>query len=1005
MTESKSTSEDKTAPVNGEQAGPKSTGEPKSVSASDKAVESKNSQVKSKYRTGLRIGGISVIITLLLLFSGSLKNFDTYLTTLIFQNGFEKPNSKNNILIVKKDQATSELLQKNPGRSEFASLFRLLGKYQKTKYPGRDGLTPVLSFEVGHFEKQKKYLISTSFSSWCNDTDEIDKYKKEHSEFEGYSGFIKIRENIWGKNGSTRDHPFKGNPLKNLSNVNKPLLLPTIFTDWTDNGKDSVDLDSVVKTKGPDKPENEGFSKNDLLSRWTNVFFNLISSRITAKLKMFPAEKSLFKFTIYLRKKSPIKEYYVKPAAVIGFDFVLQGEKTKKDDAALVQAIKNCDCNVVLAQHTKKEEVFLITQKEHLLASKTVPVVAGKNKKSSEKGAITLDGSKVDTVTRKILPHKKFITSNVNLAMIDMSVGNKSFVTEVPLFVPDETAKKLEPSFSLMTSMIYLDYKNNTINAPDGYVNSMYKKLDEIYPYYVKDEFRGPLKIKDISVPVDRNGRMLMDYVGSTKKGRMKQAAFSSASFYECFDDEKLKELLSTKQITKKARTLLRPKKAHFRTLAYSNNKGGKICLIGPFEITDFDYFPTPLSDRTPLAVQTQPLMGIEIHANAIVNILEGKALRHPRVWKTAVLLIVFTLILGALLDLTSPFIGALIALWFIYASVWFGDYSYHKLREVFWFGALLISFSFTWIMSTLINYVRQRSRAAATKQMFSKFVAADVVQYMLEHPELVQPGGEKVELTIFFSDVAGFTSISEALTPEQLVVLLNEYLGAMTDLLFEYGGTLDKFIGDAVMAFWNHPKKQEDHALRACLCALAMQEKITELQVDWAKRGLPRVAARAGLNSAQVVVGYMGSEKAQMNFTCMGDGVNLASRLEGANKEYGTLMMVSDATYQQVKHRITGRFLDFLAVKGKKKPVKVFELVSEKGKEPPGWDELIEMYDKAIKLHLDRKWEQAIETFENLLAKWPDDGPSKTYIKRCLEYMENPPPENWDGRYILTHK
>jgi adenylate cyclase len=317
----------------------------------------------------------------------------------------------------------------------------------------------------------------------------------------------------------------------------------------------------------------------------------------------------------------------------------------------------------------------------------------------------------------------------------------------------------------------------------------------------------------------------------------------------------------------------------------------------------------------------------------------------------------------------------------------------------------MLLSYPAIWGLSTLTNYIRQRTRAKDTKDMFSRFVAADVVQYMLENPELVKPGGQKVELTIFFSDVAGFTSISEALTPEELVVLLNEYLGAMTDLLFEYGGTLDKFIGDAVMAFWNYPKNQSDHALRACRCALAMQRKITELQKDWAKRGLPKVSARAGLNSADVVIGYMGSMKAQMNFTCMGDGVNLASRLEGANKEYGTAMMVSDATYQQVKHAITGRFLDFLAVKGKKEPVKVYELVSEKGQEPFEFDELHKMYDHAIDLHLERKWNEAIETFEKILTRWPNDGPSKTYLKRCQEYIHNPPPEGWDGRYILTHK
>jgi len=341
----------------------------------------------------------------------------------------------------------------------------------------------------------------------------------------------------------------------------------------------------------------------------------------------------------------------------------------------------------------------------------------------------------------------------------------------------------------------------------------------------------------------------------------------------------------------------------------------------------------------------------------------------------------------------------------FVAGSFWYAYSSYHIARQMFNFSSLVISYPTIWALATLTNYLRQRARAQSTKEMFSRFVAADVVQYMLDNPELVRPGGDKVELTIFFSDVAGFTSISEALTPEELVVLLNEYLGAMTDLLFEYGGTLDKFIGDAVMAFWNFPRKQEDHAVRGCLCALAMQRKIHELQLGWAKRGLPKVSARAGLNTADVVVGYMGSQKAQMNFTCMGDGVNLASRLEGANKEYGTALMISDAVYQRAKHVVSARFLDFLAVKGKKEPVKVFELVSEKGKEPPGWFELIELYDRAIQLHLDRHWNEAIATFEEILARWPDDGPSATYIHRCQEYKDNPPPEGWDGRYILTHK
>ena len=428
--------------------------------------------------------------------------------------------------------------------------------------------------------------------------------------------------------------------------------------------------------------------------------------------------------------------------------------------------------------------------------------------------------------------------------------------------------------------------------------------------------------------------------------------------------------------------------------------------MVGPFESSDFDFYPTPLSLKSPFTVQAEPLMGIEIHANVVANILERRMkLKHPSYFKTILFLFILCLALGYLLDVFTPLFGAIVTGGFVAVVSWYAFFSYHSLREVFDFSAFLFAFPATWIMATLTNYFRQRARAKNTKDMFSRFVAADVVQYMLENPELVKPGGQKVELTIFFSDVAGFTSISEALTPEELVVLLNEYLGAMTDLLFKYGGTLDKFIGDAVMAFWNYPKKQEDHALKACLCAIEMQKKITELQKGWAKRGLPEVSARAGLNSADVVVGYMGSMKAQMNFTCMGDGVNLASRLEGANKEYGTDLMISDATYQQVKDKVTTRFLDFLAVKGKKEPVKVHHLVCEKGDEPPGWDDLAELYDKGIQLHLDRKWDEAIATFEELLEKWPEDGPSKTYIKRCNEYKVHPPPENWDGRYILTHK
>jgi adenylate cyclase len=206
-------------------------------------------------------------------------------------------------------------------------------------------------------------------------------------------------------------------------------------------------------------------------------------------------------------------------------------------------------------------------------------------------------------------------------------------------------------------------------------------------------------------------------------------------------------------------------------------------------------------------------------------------------------------------------------------------------------------------------------------------------------------------------------------------------------------------------MAFWNFPRPQKNHAVLACFCALGMQERLLELQKDWAKRGFPRVSARIGLNTAEVIVGYMGAEDAQMNFTCMGDGVNLASRLEGANKQYGTLIMLGESTYLQAKEEITARFLDFLTVKGKSEPVKVYELISRRGEEPPDWSDHIGLYEAGIREYLARNWDGAEERFTAILQRWPNDGAAKTYVDRCGTFRQQPPSPDWDGVYHLTHK
>ncbi|MDD3148439.1 MAG: adenylate/guanylate cyclase domain-containing protein, partial [Candidatus Riflebacteria bacterium] len=910
---------------------------------------------------GLLWGAVVSAIAFLMIAGGFFAGLDNYFNAMVFQLGYQTPEVRPQLVVVKKDQATSELLGKNPDRKEFASLFSFLGGSQvvERQQKVRGQKFDLLRVDFGYFPDTKDLGVKTSFDEWSGFIDDSaasaasdisafnqntfrsksrqvrDSFKSA-TDSSGFNLLLKIESQLWPPKGQ--------NAFKVLAGGSKPLILPTLLVDWTSkdvfaevfSDRKEVDEESAGST-----PENYQ-SPVELLNRWQNFLIGLGSADFFLKISPFPKKGVALSLAFTMTTPGVPNEYLVEPASIVAFDFVLQGaSKSKRDDDALEAAIASSNAQIILAGHTKLEEEHKIDDVSALITR-----AAGDNSPTN------LPESRLEIRTRQILPLERFVKGNARVAMIDVSAGNKSYITEVPLFIVDDREKRLVPAFSLLTAMLALD-QNLESGIPE-YSQAMETELQRIYPLVVEKKFKGPLQIRDLSIPVNAQGRMVIDFLGSTLRGRFNKPAIDSVSLFECLERKTLEKYYA--QFPQHRR--LNPELAHNRTTAYGNNKGRKIMMVGPFELSDFDYFPTPLSMETPFTIQRDPIMGVEIHANAVLNILDRRYIKHPDWWQTILALFLSSILLGFCLDILSPVVGAFLTLAFMAGAFWQAYTSYHVARQILNFSSLLFAYPSIWGLSTLTSYLRQRARARSTKEMFSRFVAADVVQYMLDNPELVKPGGEKVELTIFFSDVAGFTSISEALTPEELVILLNEYLGAMTDLLFEYGGTLDKFIGDAVMAFWNFPKKQEDHAVRACLCAIAMQRKINELQIGWAERGLPRVAARAGINTAGVVVGYMGSHKAQMNFTCMGDGVNLASRLEGANKEYGTLLMVSDATYQRAKHVVTGRFLDFLAVKGKKEPVKVFELVCEKGNELAGWFELSEMYDRAIQLHLERKWD-----------------------------------------------
>ncbi|MBP9084997.1 MAG: adenylate/guanylate cyclase domain-containing protein [Kofleriaceae bacterium] len=308
---------------------------------------------------------------------------------------------------------------------------------------------------------------------------------------------------------------------------------------------------------------------------------------------------------------------------------------------------------------------------------------------------------------------------------------------------------------------------------------------------------------------------------------------------------------------------------------------------------------------------------------------------------------------------------------------------------------------------STLLTLSAQErnSRRFATEAL-GRYTSKALVQELLDHPEhLSLEWGRRRPMSVYFSDIAGFTTISEGLTPERLVALLNDYLTHMTDIVLAHGGVIDKYIGDAVMAFWGAPVDDPLHAQHAVACALAMRKRCDELRPVWKARFGYEIFARAGVNSGNAVVGNMGS-KHKYNYTVMGDMVNLASRLEGANKAYGTYLMISESTKAIVEHQFDLRELDLVAVKGKEQPVRVFEVIDVKGHAPAAALANATAFVTALTLYRNREFAQAKEAFAALAEHDPT---AKVYVDRCLHFLEQPPKLSsdgtWDGVWHMTEK
>jgi class 3 adenylate cyclase/CHASE2 domain-containing sensor protein len=418
----------------------------------------------------------------------------------------------------------------------------------------------------------------------------------------------------------------------------------------------------------------------------------------------------------------------------------------------------------------------------------------------------------------------------------------------------------------------------------------------------------------------------------------------------------------------------------------------GSIVIVGSTALGYFDHYPSPFFASVP---------GFEVHANAMDNLLNGDFMGDaPRF---LVLLVILVMIwLPVLLRSLPPAAGSAIAAGVL--AGWFAFSFYQagrnvRLETIAPAVALLISF----LVQTVHRVLTEGQEKKFIKNLFGQFVAPEVVEKLANNPALVKLGGEKRDMTMFFLDIAHFTTISEKMAPEALIIFLNKYLSALSHIVHEQQGVVDKYIGDCIMAFWNAPMDLKDHRAKACLAAIECQEMMKELNKDLDSTLPETPAIRIGLNSGEVTVGLTGSEK-KLQYTVIGDEVNLASRLEGANKFFGSHIMASEATYAGAKDVVEARELGQVRVVGKAVPIRVYELLAKKGKLSPEWQKALPLYNKGIENFSKGAYAEAMTAFEEVIKIFPNDGPSFFYLNTSRDYSVLPP-DNWDGVINLTAK
>lgn len=419
-----------------------------------------------------------------------------------------------------------------------------------------------------------------------------------------------------------------------------------------------------------------------------------------------------------------------------------------------------------------------------------------------------------------------------------------------------------------------------------------------------------------------------------------------------------------------------------------------KYLLVGVTAPAVYDLRVTPFGVAYP---------GLEIQATALDSILQGDFLLRPS-WAP-----LFDLAaIWVLAFLSLIFLWRAKAYWTLFGFIVFAvGYAWINqelfTHNHFWLNVVypLLGFALCYLALNVYRFIFEDRQKRQIRTAFMKYLDPKVVEQVVSDPEKLALGGEKMDLTVLFSDIRGFTTISEKLAPEELVHLLNEYLTEMTNIVIHNKGLLDKYIGDAVMAVFGAPLHYTGNAIMACNAALAMTSRLEELNTAWEPAGRPRLEIGIGINSGPMVAGNMGSLN-RFDYTVMGDNVNLGSRLEGLNKTYGTHIIISESTLTRTQDQFWARSLDLVRVKGKDKPVAIFELLGRRETVCPL--DYVSEYEDMVRLYRDGDFAEGLAAAEKLKREHHLDPVAALYVERLKELVADPP-EAWDGVFTFTHK